>query len=117
MSARRPDDSLIMSISPIAEIEIVNMNQEDRLQMLAHEGFMMSIQRQCEDFESTVNQNKTAITLIEHYRQGTLKANQINFDSSIRQSENRRNFKAIDTGALNFSVRGTIANCNKTPRP
>ena len=106
-----------MSMSPIAEIEVVNMDQEDRLQMLAHEAFIMSIQRQCEDFESTVNQNKTAKTLMEHYRQGTLKANQINFDSIIRQSEKRRNFKPIDTGTLNFSVRGTIANCNKSPRP
>lgn len=44
-----------MSISPIAEIEVVNVDQEDRLQLLAHEAFMMSIQRQCEDFESTVN--------------------------------------------------------------
>jgi secreted PhoX family phosphatase len=117
MSARRPDESLIMSMSPIAEIEVVNMDQEDRLQMLAHEAFIMSIQRQCEDFESTVNQNKTAKALMEHYRQGTLKANQINFDSIIRQSEKRRNFKPIDTGTLNFSVRGTIANCNKSPRP
>jgi hypothetical protein len=54
---------------------------------------------------------------MEHYRQGTLKANQINFDSIIRQSEKRRNFKPIDTVALNYSVRGTIANCNKSPRP
>lgn len=106
-----------MSISPIAEIEVVNVDQEDRLQLLAHEAFMMSIQRQCEDFESTVNINKTAKALLEHYRQGTLKANQIHFDSTIRQSENRRNFKPIDTVALNYSVRGTIANCNRSPRP
>jgi hypothetical protein len=46
MSARRPDESLVMSMSPIAEIEVVNMDQEDRLQMLAHEAFIMSIQRQ-----------------------------------------------------------------------
>ena len=117
MSARRPDETLIMSISPIAEIEVVNMDLEDRLQMLAHEAFIMSIHRQCEDFESTINHNKTAKALMEHYRLGTLKSNQINFDSIVRQSENRRNFKPIDTGALNFSVRGTIANCNKSPRP
>jgi hypothetical protein len=36
--------------------------------MLTHEAFMMSIQRNCEDFESTMNQNKGAKALMEHYR-------------------------------------------------
>jgi hypothetical protein len=52
--------------------------------MLAHEAFMMSIQRKNEDLESCLNQNKAAKALMDHYRQGTLKTNQINFDSTIR---------------------------------
>ena len=77
---------------------------------------MMSIQRNCEDFEATLNQNKTAKALMEHYRLGTLKSNQINFDTTIRQTETKKHFQPTDTAAGAISQRGTIANCNKTPR-
>jgi hypothetical protein len=54
-SFRKDGDNLKLSISPMPEIEVVNIEQEDRLQLLAHEAFMLSLQKSMNDnFESVV---------------------------------------------------------------
>ncbi len=59
------------------DIEVLNIDVDDRLQMLSHEAFMNGLMRPTgameNNLDSTVQINQAAINLLEHYRQGTLK--------------------------------------------
>lgn len=72
-----------------------------------------------DNFESSILGHQAAQALIDHYKQGTLKANQINFESIAGIKKPQQMPSGGDTWAnyMNSSLRGTMANFNKSPRP